>query len=60
MIKIHTSSCNEGPSSLLKISLSEKEEKKTKRKFLARLSQEKNEIPILHSTYVLNPTHKVA
>jgi hypothetical protein len=39
MIKIHNS--DEGPSSLLKISLSEKE-KKTKKNSFARLSQEKN------------------
>jgi hypothetical protein len=44
MIKIHNS--DEGASSLLKISLSEKERKNCKRKknSLARLSQEKNEM----------------
>jgi hypothetical protein len=43
MIKIHNG--NEGPSSLLKISLSEKESKNSKRKnSLTRLSQEKNEM----------------
>jgi hypothetical protein len=38
MIKIHN--CDEGPTSFLKISLSEKERKNS----LARLSQEKNEM----------------
>jgi hypothetical protein len=44
MIKIHN--CDEEPSSLLKISLSEKRRKKLKKKkkSLARLSQEKNEM----------------
>jgi hypothetical protein len=43
MIKIHN--CGEGPSSLLKISLSEKRKEKTKKKnSLACPSQEKNEM----------------
>jgi hypothetical protein len=42
MIKIHN--CDEGPSSLLKISLSEKEQKTKKKNSLTHLSQEENEM----------------
>ena len=45
MIKIHIYQCDEGPSSLLKISLYQKFKKKNlKKKSLARLSQEKNKM----------------